>query len=410
MTDYRLGVNTPVYPSVTFGFEDAHRIAEVFSVGLPDGEYLYGRFGHPNYIDLCVRLAHMEGGEKALVFASGISATFTLFFAKLSVGDHIVVSSRIYGGTRGQLAMFAHKLRLKVSVVDVTDHAAVLRACRKQTKIVYAESVSNPEAVVTDVAALSRICRKKSKEALLVIDNTFTPLIMRPLALGADVVMHSLTKSVSGRSDVMGGALIGSAALMDALQHPLHGEASLVGALLHPPVAQELAERFYQIQDRVREGSLRARLLGKLFVNNGLRAHYPTLEQSRPAGARCGLDGKEMGGAVLSVEFPTEVDGVRFVNAMKGVVIDDPLLGPTPLAIAAVSLGSSHTYVWCTTEARAQSKSTKWPALPFSPVPFGFVRIAVGYAGDRNLVLLGFAKVLCELGYQSAPDSPFTHT
>src|SRR3989338_2705275 len=226
MTDYRLGVNTPLYPSVTFGFDDAERIAEVFAGGLPEGEYLYGRFGHPNYGDLCTRLAHMEGGEKALVFASGISATFTLFFARLSVGDHIVVSSRIYGGTRGQLAMLAHKLRLKVSIVDVTDHADVLRACRKNTKIIYAESVSNPETVVTDVAMLALIRRKKSKGAVLVIDNTFTPFIMRPLALGADVVMHSLTKSVSGRSDVMGGALVGSSALMDALQHPLHGEAS----------------------------------------------------------------------------------------------------------------------------------------------------------------------------------------
>lgn len=395
-----MGVNTPVYPSVTFGFEDARRIAEVFTGGLPDGEYLYGRFGHPNYRDLCVRLACMEGGEKALVFASGIAAIFTLFFAKLDVGDHIVVSSRLYGGTRGQFAMLAKKLRLKISIVDVTDHAAVCAACRRNTKIVYAESVSNPETVVTDVEALSRICHKKAKRSLLVIDNTFTPLIMRPLELGADVVMHSLTKSVSGRSDVMGGALIGRKALMDGLEHPLHGEASLIGALLHPPVAQEMSERFYQIADRVREGSERALLVGQLFERAGLKTHYPMLASSRPIGALSGLGGTEMGGAVLSVTFPTEADGVRFVDAMQNTIFEDPLLGKTTLGISAVSLGSSHTYVWCTTKALTQGGAMKWPQLPFPSVPFGFVRIAVGYAGDRGLVVGGFQKVLSSLGYQ----------
>jgi methionine-gamma-lyase len=398
MADYKLGVNTPIYPSVTYGFGDPKEIATAFALGLSPGQYLYGRFGHPNYEELRIRLAHMECGEDALLFASGIAATFALFFAKLSIGDHIVVSSRIYGGTRGQLAMLADKLRLKVSIVDITDHAAVARACRKNTKLLFAESVSNPEVVVSDISAIARICHSKKRDILLVIDNTFTPLIMRPLLLGADVVMHSLTKYVNGNSDAMGGALVGKKAFMDALAHPSHGEAPLIGGVLHPPVAQEMANRFAYIEYRVREASERAYLLAQVFARAGLRVHYPMLAGSTTTKMLHGME-KEMGGGVLSLAFPSEAEGARFVEVAQSVVVNDPLLGPYPLAIAAVSLGSPHTYLWCTTEARVQSQVKKWSPLPFAPVPYGFVRVAVGYGGSRAHAISQFENVLRKLGY-----------
>lgn len=399
MKDYSKGVNTPIYPSTTFGISDPYEMAKWFAKEIPEGMSLYGRFGHQNYKDLCVRLSRMEGGESAAVFGSGMAATFLLFFSTLSIGDHIVVSSRIYGGTRGQLAMLAAKLRLKVSVVDMADLPAVERACRKKTKLLFAESISNPEVVVTDIAGLHRICHSKKRNILLAIDNTFGPLIVRPLLLGADVVMHSLTKFVNGMSKAMGGALVGTKTFIDALLHPTRGEAPLIGAVLHPPVAQEMAENFYHIKYRVREASERAMKIAGLFARAGLRTHYPLIEQ-RPLGVLNGM-GFEMGGGVLAIAFPTEDDGVRFVKAVVQEEIDDPLLGPEePLAINAVSLGSTHTYVWCITEARVQSKATKWPPLPFAPVPYGFVRIAVGYAGDFSLQLSRFETVLKRLGYQ----------
>src|SRR3989344_2721804 len=392
------GVNTPIYPSSTFMVSGARKPTEYFTQGIPDGEFLYQRFGHPNYKDLCVRLACMECGEDALLFASGMAATFALFFATLSIGDHIVVSSRIYGGTRGQIAMLAHKLRLKVSIVDIADLDAVSRACTKKTKVFFAESVSNPEVTVADVASIDRICHSKGKNILLVIDNTFTPLIVRPLTFGADVVMHSLTKYVNGRSDAMGGALVGKRSFIDTLRHPALGEAPLIGGVLDPKVAQEMAERFYQIEDRVEKASERAFQLAQILKRAGFSVHYPMLSLDRcPAGVLCGT-GKEQGGGVLSVAFPTEVDGVRFVEAMAAEMFDDPLLGPWSLAYPAVSLGSAHTYVWCTTEARVQGEMKKWPPLPFASVPNGFVRIAVGDARDQAVFLLRFKKVLKGLG------------
>jgi len=405
MSDHKLGVNTPIYPSITFGVDGARKPAEYFANGIPEGEYLYGRFGHPNYRDLRTRLSLLEGGEDALLFGSGIAATFTIFFSLLSVGDHIVVSSRLYGGTRGQIAMLAQKLRLKVSVVDVCDMNAVRKACTKNTKLMYVESLSNPEVVFADIPQLAAICHTPKRNILLVVDNTFTPLVVRPLALGADVVMHSLTKYVSGRSDMMGGALIGKRSLMQSLAHPGTGEASLVGGMLHPPVAQEMAERFYQIEGRVREAGIRAQYLAKLFREHHLTVHYPT---SCPM-PTVHYDGDPKGcyGGVLSVHFYSEDEGVRFVELASKEMLADPALGSHPLAISAVSLGSAHTYVWCATEARAQSMVTKWKPLPFAPVPFGSVRVAVGYAGDRAQCFEGFARVMQKMQSRLPLVTPF---
>ena len=405
MINHALGVNTPIQPSITFAVSDPRKPTEYFGDGIPEGEYLYGRFGHPNYVDLRQRLALIERGEDALLFGSGMGATFTLFFALLSAGDHIVVSSRLYGGTRGQIAMLAQKLKLNVSVVDTTDITAVKKACKKHTKLMYVETLSNPEVVFADIPALASVCHAPNRNILLVVDNTFTPLVVRPLTLGADVVMHSLTKYVSGRSDVMGGALIGARTLMQSIAHPGTGEASLIGAMLHPPVAQEMAERFYQIESRVREAGIRANYLARLFRKHSHTVHYPT---SCPMlSTRFVSDPDHCYGGVFSVQFYSEDEGVRFVELASNEVLDDSMLGKQPLAISAVSLGSAHTYVWCSTEARVQSTVKKWKPLPFAPVPFGSVRIAVGYAGDRSECYRGFANVLKKMIARTLPPTPF---
>ena len=260
------GVNTPIYRSITHRFRDAREITSVFSGNLPTGVELYGRFGDQNYHNLCTCLTKMEGGESALIFASGIAATSALFWSILSVGDHILVSSRIYGGTRGQIAMYANKFRLDVCIVDVTDIASVESALRPDTKMLFVETVSNPDMVVADISALAKLCHSGGNDARLVVDNTFTPLIARPLHVGADVVMHSLTKYVSGKSDGLAGALIGPKKLLDAIAHPSTGEGPLLGAVLHAPYAEELADRFAYLEYRVREASERAHVLAKLFL------------------------------------------------------------------------------------------------------------------------------------------------
>ncbi len=412
----RRGVNTPVYKSITFPVTDAHAPGKMFRDGLRPGEQLYGRFGHPNNEELADRLSRMEGGSGAVLFASGMCASFTLIYALTEIGDHIVVSSRIYGGTRGQLGMHAKKLGLNVTVVDITDLDAVARACTNKTKFLFVETVSNPDMVVPHISALAKICHvhgEGGRDILLIVDNTFTPLIARPILFGADFVYHSLTKILSGRSDLMGGAVIASPKrkqFLEGMAHPATGEASLIGGIIHYEVAQEIAERFAQLADRVVEASERATLLAKLFVRAGLQVHYPLLSNLPAHAELSNQGGMLLGGGVFSVAFSSEEEGARFVDYVKDVVVHDPLFGAQPLAIPAVSLGSAHTYVWCTTEARAQGLVTKWPALPFAPVPFGFVRIAVGYMGDRSLVLQSFEDALKALNYSISPPEELFHT
>ncbi len=402
MHDDHFGVNPPLYPSITFAVPEAHVPADYFSAGVPEGSYLYGRFGHPNESLLRQLLSRMEGGEDALVFGSGIAATFTLFFGLLSPRDHIVVSSRLYGGTRGQLAMLASKLQLDVTVVDITNQHHVALALRPETKLMFVETISNPDMVVANIAMLSQACHAPERhiDVLLCVDNTFATLIASPLKDGADVVMYSMTKYLSGRSDMMGGALVGRQSLMRELAHPGTGAASLVGGILHHALAHELAERHVQLKDRVMESSRRAEKLAMLFSGHGLDVRYPTSMHHRREKVQMSRLGPCLGGGVFSVQFATEDEGAAFVNSVRSFVVHDPVLGPTPLAYAAVSLGSTHNYVWCTTEARVAGSVKQWDPLPFAPVGLGFVRIAVGYAGHAKTQIGGFTQVLRKLGYK----------
>ena len=198
--------------------------------------------------------------------------------------------------------------------------------------------------------------------------------------------------------------------MLRAMAHPATGAASAVGAVLHYALAQELAERFVQLADRVKESSRRAHALAKLFVRAGLSVHYP-LVSGHPSSAELSqLDGELLGGGVFSVAFSSEEEGARFLDRAKDMIIHDWLLGEMPLIIPAVSLGSTHTYGWVTTEARAQGKVVKWPALPFKPIPYGFIRIAVGYAGCRALQFTAFENALRALDYTIAPEPDYFHT
>lgn len=400
------GVNTPIDPSITFAFERAEDPSRSFSGKLSRG--LYARFGHPNFDDLITCLCKMEGGESAALFATGIAATFALFWDKCGIGDHVVVSSRIYGGTRGQIQMLKDKLQLNVSVVDVTDLDAVRKACTSETKILFTEVMSNPELVVADIRALADICHEGENDILLAVDNTFSPLMARPLKDGADVVMHSLTKYVDGESDAMGGALVASMKFIDDMTHPRDGVASLTGAVMHYSVAQMMAVRFNYLEYRVRESSKKAFALARLFARAGLNVRYPLLAP-RP-GKVLAHHGEEMGGGVFSVEFSNEHNAAMFVNRAIKAELDEPLLPNVRLAHSCVSLGSAHSYAWLTIEANAQAKGPRWNALPFSPVPPGYVRFAMGYAGDLELCLTTYKRLLAESGYLLRPEAEIIHT
>jgi cystathionine gamma-synthase len=190
-------VTPAIHQSTTF-----HKAGD----GSLPGGYLYGRANNPNREALEEALASVEEGAAALAFSSGSAATLSLFHA-LAPGDHVIAPDDAYYGTAILLNTHLREWGLKSSMVDMRDPGAIERAITPATKMIWAETPSNPLLHVTDLRAVGAIARKAG--ALLACDNTWaTPLLQLPLQLGADVVMHSVTKYLSGHSDVLGGALV----------------------------------------------------------------------------------------------------------------------------------------------------------------------------------------------------------
>ncbi|MET8812446.1 cystathionine gamma-synthase [Streptomyces sp. NPDC004549] len=176
-------------------------------VGGLRGGYEYSRSANPTRTALEENLAALEGGRRAFAFASGLAAEDTLLRTLLVPGDHVVIPNDAYGGTFRLFAKVASRWGVEWSVADTSDPAAVRAAITPKTKAVWVETPSNPLLGITDIAAVAQVAHAAG--AKLVVDNTFaTPYLQQPLSLGADVVVHSLTKYMGGHSDVVGGALI----------------------------------------------------------------------------------------------------------------------------------------------------------------------------------------------------------
>ncbi|MER7476953.1 cystathionine gamma-synthase [Streptomyces sp. NPDC126510] len=198
-------------------------------VGGLRGGYEYSRSANPTRTALEENLAALEGGRRGLAFASGLAAEDCLLRTLLSPGDHVVIPNDAYGGTFRLFAKVVARWGIEWSVADTSDPAAVRAAVTPKTKVVWVETPSNPLLGITDIAAVAQVARDAG--ARLVVDNTFaTPYLQQPLSLGADVVVHSLTKYMGGHSDVVGGALItGDAGLGEELAFHQNAMGAVAG-------------------------------------------------------------------------------------------------------------------------------------------------------------------------------------
>jgi cystathionine beta-lyase/cystathionine gamma-synthase len=188
---------TPIYQTSTFVQESPGKII---------GEYDYSRAANPTRTALEANLAALEGGRYGLAFSSGVAATGAVIHL-LSAGDHVVLCDDVYGGTNRIFHRVFAQLGIQSTLVDMTDHDAARKAIQKNTKLVWIETPTNPTLKIIDIAVLAEIGKKAG--AMVCVDNTFaSPYLQNPLALGADIVCHSLTKYIGGHSDAIGGALI----------------------------------------------------------------------------------------------------------------------------------------------------------------------------------------------------------
>jgi methionine-gamma-lyase len=272
------GVNPSISDSSTYAFPRAQTMADTFE-GNTEGCYLYSRHSTPTNNLLAESLAAMEGTEAANVFGSGMGAISAVLFQLCSAQDHIVSSRTIYGGTYALLKNFMPKFGVQTTFVDSTDLPAVAAAITPKTKVLYCEAISNPLLEVTHLKAMGDLARKYG--LTLVVDNTFSPLMIAPMKQGAHVVIHSLTKFINGTSDAVAGVVCGTADFCNALKSVHDGAAMLFGSTLDSARAASILKNLKTLPIRMVKHSQNAAHIAQGLKKVGYKVMYPGLEGHR---------------------------------------------------------------------------------------------------------------------------------
>ncbi|HKK11619.1 MAG TPA: aminotransferase class I/II-fold pyridoxal phosphate-dependent enzyme, partial [Flavobacteriaceae bacterium] len=269
------GVNPSISDASTYTFLSAKKMFDTFE-GHAEGCYLYSRHSSPSNLYLGKALAAMEGTETATVTASGMGAITAVLLQLCGSDNHIISSRTIYGGTYAFLKNFIPRFNVETSFVDITKLDVVESAITKNTKVIFCESVSNPLLEVADIRRLSKIAKKYGLK--LVVDNTFSPLSISPAKLGADVVIHSLTKFINGASDTVAGVICGTQEFIDDLRNVHDGACMLLGSTMDSLRSASVLKNLRTLHIRMKQHSYNANYLAHKFENDGIKTVYPGLE------------------------------------------------------------------------------------------------------------------------------------
>jgi cystathionine beta-lyase/cystathionine gamma-synthase len=322
-------VNVPIYQTSTYAQP---------SVGKPKA-WDYARAGNPTREALQQALASLEGGSKGLCFSSGLAATTTLLLT-LKPGDHVLISDDVYGGTYRLLAQVMRGWGLEYDVVDMTDLIACRAVVRDSTALVWVESPTNPFLKVVDIAAIAALAHEAG--ARCVVDNTFaTPYLQRPLELGADVVLHSMTKYLGGHSDLIGGALITSdEELIERLPFLVNAAGAVPGPMDCFLALRGVKTLALRMQAHCRNAKAVAEFLQT--HKRVTRVHYPGLP-GHPGFEVAVRQMRDFGGMV-SFEVDTRDEAVRVAESTKLFFLAESLGGveslielPGPMTHASVT-------------------------------------------------------------------------
>ncbi|MDD3762217.1 MAG: O-succinylhomoserine sulfhydrylase [Nevskiales bacterium] len=342
----------------SYVFRNAAEAAAVFQGEQPG--YIYSRFTNPTVEAFERRLAAMEGGQACVATASGMAAILTLCLATLNMGDHIVASRGLFGSTIGLFNNILARFGLSVSYVDLTDPAAWEAAIQDNTRLLFVETPSNPLCELADIAALAEVAHRHG--AWLCVDNCFlTPALQRPLALGADFVIHSATKYLDGQGRCVGGAIVGDA---ERVGKDVFGFMRTAGPCMSPFNAWVFLKGLETLAVRMKAHCQNARALAEWLEEQPqvARVHYPGLH-SHPQHVLAQRQQADFG-AIVSFE----VDGGREA-AWK--VIDS-----TRMISITANLGDTRTTIThpaTTTHGRISAE-----ARAAAGISEGLLRVAVG--------------------------------
>ena len=378
------GVNPSISDSSTYTFLSAKTMFDTFE-GNAEGCYLYSRHSSPSNLYLGQALAAMEGTETANVAASGMGAITPVLLQLGGAGDHIVSSRTIYGGTYAFMKNFLPKLNINTSFVDITKLDVVEAAITSNTKVLYCETVSNPLLEVADIESLAKIAKKHNLK--LVVDNTFSPLSVSPVKLGADVVIHSLTKFINGSSDTVGGVTCGTQEFIDALRNVNDGASMLLGPTMDSLRAASVLKNLRTLHIRMKQHSHNAMYLAERFEKDGLKVVYPGLESHPSHKLYKGMINPEYGfGGMMTVDVGTLDKANELMELMQH----------RNLGYLAVSLGFYKTLF----SAPGTSTSSEIPMDEQKEMGLtdGLIRFSIGLDNDIERTYNMMKSCMQELG------------
>ncbi|NCA74927.1 MAG: aminotransferase class V-fold PLP-dependent enzyme [Alphaproteobacteria bacterium] len=308
-------VNPSVCDSATFTFMQAKTMLETFQ-GEAEGCFLYSRHWNPSNKYLADALAVMEGTESAWVTASGMAAITCAILQICSSGDHIVSSQTIYGGSFAFLFNYVKKFNIGVTFVDITNHEEVRNAIGPNTKMIYTETMTNPLLQISDIPALAAIAHER--DIKLVVDNTFTPMIVAPYQHGADVVVYSMTKFINGKNDCVAGAICASKDFIDSLSNVNDGTAMLLGPALDPLRSSGILKNLHTLHIRMKQHSKNADYLARKFREYNIKINYPGLEDHRGHETLKRMMNPEFGfGGLITIDMGTAERAARLMEKME---------------------------------------------------------------------------------------------
>jgi len=357
---------TPIYQTSTFRFESAQDGADRFA-GRSDG-FIYTRLGNPTIRGLETCIADLEEGAGAVATSSGMAAVTTAYLALLESGDHVVSTASVYGPSRILMEKHLSRFGITASYVDTSDLGLVRPALRAETKMIYVETPSNPLMQITDLRAIAALAHERG--AMLVVDSTFaSPFLQKPIALGADVVLHSVTKFINGHADVVGGVLI---AREDAVLRRLREMMILSGCNMDPHQAYLVHRGIKTLSLRIERSQSSALEIARWLEGRGdVRwVRYPGL----PSHPQHALAREQMSGpgAVISFEL------------VGGFEAGRKLMDRVRLALLAVSLGGIESLIEhpaSMTHAGVPRKERE-----VAGITDGLVRFSVGIEDVRDLI------------------------
>jgi len=357
--------STPLFLTSSFTFENAEQGAAIFD-GSEQGN-LYSRFSNPNTQELIDKLCVLENCESGIATASGMAAIYTTFAALLSQGDHILASKDIFGNALYIITKILPKMGIEYTLVDVDNNEAWRKGVRKNTKLLYLETPSNPTLKIADLRYISQLCQ--ANNIISIVDNCFaTPYLQRPTDFGIDVVVHSATKYIDGQGRVLGGAVLGKNTIISKCYEFVRR----TGACLSPFNAWLLSKSLETLAIRMDRHCANAHAVAQWLENSNKAKNisYPFLPSNNQY--RLAKDQMKLGGGLVAFEIEGgATEAMKFINNLQ-------------IYSLTANLGDSRsiaTHPASTTHSKLTATQQKEAGI--SP---GYIRLSIGLENVQDLI------------------------